>query len=99
VQRGSGDLCFTTQVKSIDGCISPIKTQFNKEVTLESSPYIPNLNQIKLTVVSINEQANVTACIPDSLMKTIRGNEPINLVFGLYWSSAFPSLSYINNVY
>lgn len=44
VPRGSGDLCFTMQVKSIDGCISPIQTQFNKDVTLESSPYIPNLD-------------------------------------------------------
>ena len=59
------------------------------KLTNAQSYYVVNTtpNTVKLSLTANGSPINISACLDGKMIANIRGNEPINLVFGVYWTT------------
>ena len=99
-QRNENSALFLQmQMQTVDGCYGSSFFVMEQSITVDSSPYIEGL-QAQVSVNFLSDSIQVQ--LPDTLIQSFPVNQPVNLVFGVYWSNTrLPTngLSYINNVY
>lgn len=98
----TSQMCLNMAVLTADGCYGDVFNIFLSNTTLESSPIIDGLQEAFTINVDTNFKT-ISACLNSTFLSTLRGNEPINLVFGVHWQSDIlldtTKVSYINAVY
>ena len=84
-KSSAAQMCLNMELSYVDGCMGRGFETFSTEASVHSSPHVQGLQDHTVLAVNVETQS-LQACLSESLMQSMPQNEPINLIFTVYWT-------------